>query len=253
MALIMPVGQIGAECPDGAGSHVLSSSTRLEARLLLSDPMVFFGRAARRRGLALHSRFAVINTLRIVWVLVVLWGELGTFFWSVAWCRWPKEVGSTPFRVLLVADPQVPRPYKGWTPTLTWLKQHIVNHNLRKSWTAARTLRPQAVIFLGDMLRHGSTIKGMPEYVCLLFVTDLLLILMTHGRYGDYFAQFQSIFKLDPAVSTYFIPGNRDVGSESYYIVPKSIADIQAAWVRLAPSRPMLATALRLTLVQLIK
>lgn len=119
----------------------------------------------RRRVLGLRSKITVVNTLRIVWLLVVLWCELGAFFWSVALCRWPKQVGSTPFHVLLVADPQVPRPYKGWAPSLTWLKQYIVNHNLRKSWIAAKTLRPQAVIFLGDMLRHGVKIKEMIEYV----------------------------------------------------------------------------------------
>jgi ethanolamine phosphate phosphodiesterase len=117
------------------------------------------------RSTGLRSKTAVVNILRILWVLVVLWCELGVFFWSVAWCRWPKQVGSTPFRVLLVADPQVPRPFKGSVPTLTWLKQHIVNHNLRKSWNAVRTLRPQTVLFLGDMLHHGSRIKTMAEYV----------------------------------------------------------------------------------------
>ncbi|KAF8532530.1 Metallo-dependent phosphatase-like protein, partial [Gautieria morchelliformis] len=146
-----------------------------------------------RRGPRLRSKTALVNALRILWLLVVLWCELGAFFWSAARCRWPKQPGSTSFRVLLVADPQVPRPFKGWVPNLTWLKQYIVNHNLRKSWNAVRILRPQTVIFLGDMLRHGGKTKAMTEY-------------------ADYFTHFQSIFYLGPAVPTYYVPGNRDVG-----------------------------------------
>ena len=128
--------------------------------------MVPLREAIRRRGAGLRSRLTAVNALRILWVLVVLWCELGVFLWSVAWCRWPKQVGSTPIHVLLVADPQVPRPYKGWAPSFVSLKQYIVNHNLRKSWNAAKILRPQAVVFLGDMLRHGSKIQEMTEYVC---------------------------------------------------------------------------------------
>ena len=168
-------------------------------------------RTNRRRGLGWRSKPAVVNVLRIVWVLAVLWCELGAFFWNVAWCRWPKQVGSTAIHILLVADAQVPRPYKGWPLSFTWLKQYIVNHNLRKSWNATKTLRPHVVVFLGDMLRHGSKIKGMAEYAVSFssFNSD------SHhcsGRYGEYFAQFKSVFNIDPSVSTYFIPGNRDVG-----------------------------------------
>ncbi|KAF8590920.1 hypothetical protein K439DRAFT_1328578, partial [Ramaria rubella] len=150
-------------------------------------------REGRRRIFKLGSRTTAINALKLVWIFAVLWFELGAFVWNVAWCKWPKRIGATSSHVLLIADPLVPRPYRSWIPNLTFVKQHIVNHNLRKSWNAAKSLRPHTVIFLGDMLRQGGVIKEMSQY-------------------GDYFAQFQSIFKTDSSISTYFIPGNRDVG-----------------------------------------
>ena len=116
-------------------------------------------------------------------------------------------------RVLLVADPQVPRPYKGWPLSLTWFKQYVVNLNLRKSWNAVKTLRPQVIIFLGDMLRQGSIIKDMAEYVD---TCNMLRALSTaRYRYGDYYAQFRATFSMNPPISTYYIPGNRDVGSDT--------------------------------------
>ncbi|KIJ40960.1 hypothetical protein M422DRAFT_32075 [Sphaerobolus stellatus SS14] len=155
----------------------------------------------------LRSKASIIAVSRLVWVLAVLWWEFGIFHWDVAWCRWPTDKQSknkAPLRILLIADPQVLRPHRTWVPGPAWIKQYLVNHNLRKSWSAARSLRPQMVIFLGDMLRHGSKCKDMNEY-------------------ATYFYKFHSIFKLDSRTPIYYVPGNRDVGLGSSYKLSKSI------------------------------
>jgi hypothetical protein len=58
---------------------------------------------------------------------------------------------------MIVADPQVldHRSYPGRPGHLTALSQFIVDLYLRKSWRAARKLRPHAVVFLGDMMDGG--------------------------------------------------------------------------------------------------
>lgn len=32
----------------------------------------------------------ITNTLRLAWVVIVLSGELGAFFWSLSGCNWPE-------------------------------------------------------------------------------------------------------------------------------------------------------------------
>ncbi|KAF8530502.1 Metallo-dependent phosphatase-like protein, partial [Hysterangium stoloniferum] len=159
-----------------------------------------------RRLLQLRSKVSPISGLRLFWVVAVLWWEYGSFVWNVAWCRWPKQPGSTAFHLLLVADPQVPRPTKGWVPTLGWLKHHIVNHNLRKGWSAAKGTKPQAVVFLGDMLRQGSKTADMAEY----------------GEYAD---RFKSIFHIKKNIPRYYVPGNHDVGLGSDRAISVRIRD----------------------------
>lgn len=69
---------------------------------------------ARRMNLVLRDRSYVINGLRIAWVALVLWFELGVFKWSIHGCSWPdavwKEVSSPPSdrAILLFPSPNVP-------------------------------------------------------------------------------------------------------------------------------------------------
>lgn len=115
-----------------------------------------------------RSKASVIAVARSFWILEVVWWELGKFYWTVAWCHWPKQSrirNEAALHILLVADPQVLRPYKSWLAGPSWIKQYLVNHNLRKSWSAAKSLRPQMVVFLGDMLRQGSKATSVAEYV----------------------------------------------------------------------------------------
>ncbi|KAL5523631.1 hypothetical protein ACEPAG_7804 [Sanghuangporus baumii] len=157
---------------------------------------------------------SAVNVLRVVWLFVIAWYELGVFYWSVAKCRWPDqefiysdqarktESIRLPAHVLLVADPQVvdlnSYPDREWL--LGLLSQVIIDLNMRKNWSAIRRLllgknngSDEAVVFLGDMMDNGRNAYSDEEYQV-------------------YYSRFKSIFLTDSSTKTYYIPGNHDVG-----------------------------------------
>ncbi|KAH7920776.1 Metallo-dependent phosphatase [Leucogyrophana mollusca] len=149
-----------------------------------------------------HSHRLFVNGLRMTWVLLVLWYELGTFVQVLSSCDWPDSNQPVPtdarvVRVLVIADPQVidHRSYPDRGRWLSALSQFIVDLNLRRSWrNTFHQLRPHAVIFLGDMMDGGRTA-------------------MVTSEYEAYYARFRDIFKMeDRAVPVYYLPGNHDVG-----------------------------------------
>ncbi|KAG6880190.1 hypothetical protein C0992_003854 [Termitomyces sp. T32_za158] len=145
----------------------------------------------------------VVNGLRLFWVIVTLWYELGVFFKSVHSCDWPDAVlqsthsraAEKPAHILLVADPQIidHRSYPERGPFLTYLSRLVVDLNLRKAWRTAVRKQPNVVIFLGDMMDGGR-------------------IDMTDEEYEGYYQRFKDTFRLPLGIPTYFIPGNHDVG-----------------------------------------
>jgi len=151
----------------------------------------------------MNHRVAV-NGLRVSWILATIWYELGIFFSSVRHCNWPDSALSTslaqgdspPSHVLLIADPQIldHRSYPERGPYLTYLTRVVVDLNLRKNWWAALLKRPDAIVFLGDMMDGGR-------------------FNMSDDEYEQYYRRFQSIFSIPSGVPTYFIPGNHDIGS----------------------------------------
>jgi hypothetical protein len=61
-------------------------------------------RLGERRSLRtshLYSRKLTIHFFRLCWVVIIIWGELGVFFWSLSSCRWPslKNVNIDSFHV----------------------------------------------------------------------------------------------------------------------------------------------------------
>ncbi|OSD03988.1 Metallo-dependent phosphatase [Trametes coccinea BRFM310] len=144
----------------------------------------------------------LVNFLRLVWLFTIAWYELGTFYHHTSSCPWPDEPlshsGTTvarPTHVLLVADPQIldHRSYPDRPPWLMRLSQFIVDLNLRKSWRATLRRRPDAVVFLGDMMDNGRL--DMPD-----------------EEYNRYVRRFRSIVAADDRLPKYYIPGNHDVG-----------------------------------------
>lgn len=148
------------------------------------------------------------------WIVVILWYEIGVFLHAVRSCEWPDSRFSgqslrlpAPSHILLVADPQIldHRSYPERGPLLTYLTNLLVDLNLRKNWRAALRKKPDAVIFLGDMMDGGR-------------------FAMSEDEYEQYYHRFTTMFYLPPAVPTYFIPGNHDIGlwrSETFSPVAK--------------------------------
>ena len=78
--------------------------------------------------------------------------------------------------MLLIADPQVldENSYPDRGPLLMTLSQFIVDLQLRKAWRTALATRPDAVVFLGDMLDNGRAERSDNEYVAARFVKRLV-------------------------------------------------------------------------------
>ncbi|CAE6419461.1 unnamed protein product, partial [Rhizoctonia solani] len=158
------------------------------------------GNLTNKRQSAVYSKPLVINALRFFWICLVVWLEVGVFYWSLRSCHWPDSSIRTarrpqPTHVMLIADPQIidHRSYPGrpeWAKTLT---QFVVDSNLRKSWRAAKRLSPDIVIFLGDMMDGGR-------------------YRMLDQEYESYYARFTDIFKASKDIQNYYLVGNHDVG-----------------------------------------
>ncbi|KZP34158.1 hypothetical protein FIBSPDRAFT_942318 [Athelia psychrophila] len=156
----------------------------------------------RNSSPAVPSRGLLVNVLRVLWIAVVLWCEVGVFFSSLHSCNWPdasiaglQHGTPTPAHVLLISDPQINHsPAQGLVPT-SWagLRQALSHADMRKAWRLTRRLRPQAVICLGDMLASGRTAQSDQQY-------------------EEQYNAFREVFPLDGAVPMYYLPGNNDVG-----------------------------------------
>ncbi|KAG6918547.1 hypothetical protein DXG01_013637 [Tephrocybe rancida] len=143
-----------------------------------------------------YSPTLTINFFRLCWIVLVIWGDLGAFYWSLSTCKWPEPSPSEkPTRVLLVSDPQVQHPLEkdAQTSFTSRLRRFIFDLNLKKSWDVTTRMRPHVVIFLGDMLASGRDVKDEIEY-------------QRHAK------KFKSIFTLHPSIPVFHIPGNSDVG-----------------------------------------
>ncbi|KAF5380538.1 hypothetical protein D9615_004536 [Tricholomella constricta] len=131
------------------------------------------------------NRRVVVNGLRVFWIVIILWYELEVLFNSVRQCDWPDALSEASSHrhdalshVLLVADPQI---------------LDIVDLMLRKNWWVALHKRPNALIFLGDMMDEGRF--NMSDDEC-----------------ERYYRRFKSIFSLPFEIPTYLIPGSHDIG-----------------------------------------
>ncbi|KAF6760127.1 Metallo-dependent phosphatase-like protein [Ephemerocybe angulata] len=145
----------------------------------------------------------VVVTLSILWAIAIVWEEYLQFAYDGGKCDWPDHKfrprlegdETRPQHVLIVADPQIldHRSYPGRGAFLTWLSRIIVDLNLRKNWWVATAKKPDAVVFLGDMMDGGR-------------------FDMSDEEYEKYYQRFKSIFKLDTNIPQYYIPGNHDTG-----------------------------------------
>ncbi|GJJ06660.1 hypothetical protein Clacol_000855 [Clathrus columnatus] len=142
-----------------------------------------------------------------------------------------------PTHVLLIADPQI-LDLNSYPSRPRWLQvvtQYIVDLNLRKSWNAVISkLRPDLVIFLGDMMDNGRSVnddelihkilRKVQVYIQLLPVrtspfSDELIKSNARSRYFEAFGPFNQHFQLAnhtfllidaPALVDEFATANRD-------------------------------------------
>ncbi|KII92971.1 hypothetical protein PLICRDRAFT_696224 [Plicaturopsis crispa FD-325 SS-3] len=157
-------------------------------------------RSIDRRSPRVCTPKILLNGLRLSWVTIVVWCEIGTFFWSLRSCRWPdgalepleardKQKSS---HVLLIGDVQVHYPNDALS-LIGRLRRFVYELSLKKSWSVANRLNPHAVIFLGDMLSSGR-------------------MHMSDEEYEQYITRFKTLFPQRSSVSVYYLPGNNDVG-----------------------------------------
>jgi ethanolamine phosphate phosphodiesterase len=82
---------------------------------------------------------------------------------------WPQqklnEIHASPAHLLVIADTQVLDSHSlpSVRPWLRRLVHFIVESNLRKNWIGARNLKPEGVLFLGDMINGGRYARSDEE------------------------------------------------------------------------------------------
>ncbi|CAK5281765.1 unnamed protein product [Mycena citricolor] len=139
----------------------------------------------------------VVESLRLLWLGIAVWYEHIVFLVTIRRCSWPDSdtLDSPPSHVLIVADPQIldHRSYPDRGLVLTYISQFLVDLNLRKSWRASLKLKPDVVVFLGDMMDGGR-------------------FAMSDAEYERYFRRFKSIFACPSTIPQHYIPGNHDTG-----------------------------------------
>lgn len=143
----------------------------------------------------------LVAALRWGWVALIVWGEIGVFFWALSGCRWPSPV-SRPHEkdhqthVLLIADAQLPDPHALATVDSTAYVAELAHAvYVRRAWRATRRMRPHVVLFLGDMLKSGRYVHPDDEFT----------------EYVEHFTDF-FVSPLGQGVEVRYIPGNADVG-----------------------------------------
>ncbi|KXN85336.1 hypothetical protein AN958_11436 [Leucoagaricus sp. SymC.cos] len=149
----------------------------------------------------LYSPFIMTNLLRLLWVVLILWSEVGVYFWSLSTCRWPvhksEQAPGDALHALLISDTQIS------TPSLSRESASLFPHPrkllsekfLKKSWSVTRRLNPHVVFFLGDMLAHGKYAQN-------------------EAQFAELAQKFKSTFPLNTSTLIYHLPGNNDVGNQ---------------------------------------
>lgn len=102
-------------------------------------------------------------------------------------------------RILFVADPQL----LGENKESRWLARYDNDKHISRNYQQALShVRPQIVIYLGDLIDEGS------------FADDFL--------YEKYFQRFSDIFVQPDSVKMIYIPGDNDIGGEAQEMVKPS-------------------------------
>ncbi|KAG0084250.1 hypothetical protein BGZ93_011221 [Podila epicladia] len=139
-------------------STISTRHTSLVQRILQNFRGVWSLRATSHRS-------THVKALRLLWCLALLSGEHVVYWALIRRCSWPENVHWNTahdslrdrYRIAIIADPQLTDWYSykqtGWLLTLV---QTYTDLFMRRSfWKLHQTLKPDAVLFLGDLNDGG--------------------------------------------------------------------------------------------------
>ncbi|XP_070503992.1 metallophosphoesterase 1 isoform X2 [Chironomus tepperi] len=148
----------------------------------------------------LAIRFSHIQRLNFYGLLAaLLFNEYIIYYFNrLGWEKAACETESCS-RILFVADPQV----LGESKESRWYARYDSDKHISRNYhQAVSHVRPDVIVFLGDLIDEGS------------FVDDFL--------YEKYFRRFVEIFPEPTDVKMIFIPGDNDIGGEGSEMVKPS-------------------------------
>ena len=112
----------------------------------------------------------------------------------------------------MIDDARVRFRPRSFRRALDAVRYHLYHLTLRKNWGFASKLRPNVIVFLGDMLSSGYRVDSEQEYVPNSSITNGMVLIISVPRYAGYVQEFKSIFHMDRSTEVYFAAGNEDIG-----------------------------------------
>ncbi|KAJ2716495.1 hypothetical protein H4R19_000610 [Coemansia spiralis] len=156
-----------------------------------------------------YPRRRVVWLLRVAWIVLLFYGEVGVFYFKIARCPWPDgasvvAAGAPPVHVAIVADPQIVDHYSyGQTGALLRVVEFFTDIYVRKAYVLLQQLRqPSVAVFLGDLMdggREWDTDAWLAEY----------------RRYRSIFAN-----RRPDGMEVYEMAGNHDIGIGNTVVEP---------------------------------
>ncbi|KAJ2848665.1 hypothetical protein IWW36_003160 [Coemansia brasiliensis] len=108
----------------------------------------------------LLTRRKLVLLLRVFWVVILLYGEIGVFYKHIRQCKWPTKghLDEEAVRVAIIADPQIVDHYSyDQTGLLLKVVEFFTDIYMRKSYIILQQQqqKPETVVFLGDLMDGG--------------------------------------------------------------------------------------------------
>lgn len=122
-----------------------------------------------------HWHSKVVQGSRMSWILLILWLEMGLWYWSLRECKWPDETWTllnpsvrnrgpqattipSPSHLLLLSDVNI---FDSSSPSSVspWLRsaaRTLTGHAMSRGFAfLCKTFNPQGIIFLGNVISGG--------------------------------------------------------------------------------------------------
>ncbi|EWC44582.1 hypothetical protein DRE_06663 [Drechslerella stenobrocha 248] len=195
--------------------YIVYSLTSLASRLIASTRT--WWQETRRAGW--RGQASITNLLRLIWIGVVYWGELGSFTSAIARCNWSNwerwPAGSNPAHTVLIADPQLvdPHTYTRAKPLMAATMYYIDRYLARAYADIIDGLEPSAVVFLGDLFDGGREWDTALTNDAPSGTGQGEKAHMNDAYWHQEYQRFQKLFPNEPGVLTIkSLPGNHDLG-----------------------------------------